>query len=108
MSSHNTIGYVLWLIVAKIHQILLVDVAFTILPNDFHIVKVENSLCPVFQDPYHESFAFLFTPKKREDFINDIRLIVFIDVSQTLMTLLLTLAILAFFNPIFLSLNNFF
>jgi len=83
-AGDDTVGDVLWLIVAQIEEILLVDIAFAILAYDFDVVIVEGGLVFVLQDFVDKKFAFIFIPEKRKYFIDDVGFKIFIDISQPL------------------------
>ena len=81
MPGYNPVGNVMRLIIAKILKIFLIDVSFAILSDNFDILKVEFGLSFVLPNPIYKNSAFVFTPKKRKKFINNIGLKIFAHIS---------------------------
>jgi hypothetical protein len=65
-------------------EVLLVDIPFTVLSDDLHVLEVQSHFGFVLEDFANEELTFVLAPKEWKNFIDDIRLKVFVDVSESL------------------------
>lgn len=84
VSGDDAVGDVVGLVVAQVLQVLLVDVALAIFPDDLDVLVVEDSFGFVVQNFVDINFAFVLAPQERKYFIDNIGFKIFINVPQPL------------------------
>ncbi len=64
MPGNYAVGDVLGLIVAEVLEVLLVDIPFTVLSDDLHVLEVQSHFGFVLEDFANEELTFVLAPKE--------------------------------------------